>query len=127
MALIECVECQGKVSDHAKACPHCGCPVTAATMPAESQATPALPAHHEATPHPVGTPVSAVILSDGDAEAVATPLADPGIEAAQPATLVQASDQEFEDPLAFLQTECTQPPPPNRVDVLSHGHRCSGV
>lgn len=27
MALIECPECRGKVSDRAFACPHCGCPV----------------------------------------------------------------------------------------------------
>lgn len=40
MALIDCTECGGKISDHAKACPHCGCPVPAATKPAESQATP---------------------------------------------------------------------------------------
>ena len=26
MALIECEECQGKVSSRAAACPHCGCP-----------------------------------------------------------------------------------------------------
>jgi hypothetical protein len=29
MALITCGECNGKVSDQAEACPHCGCPVEA--------------------------------------------------------------------------------------------------
>lgn len=28
MALIRCPECEGKVSDKAQACPHCGCPIT---------------------------------------------------------------------------------------------------
>ena len=27
MALIKCPECEGKVSDQAMACPHCGCPI----------------------------------------------------------------------------------------------------
>jgi len=29
MALIECHECSGQVSDHARTCPHCGAPVIA--------------------------------------------------------------------------------------------------
>jgi len=29
MALIQCHECNGQVSDHARACPHCGAPVIA--------------------------------------------------------------------------------------------------
>ena len=29
MALIQCHECSGQVSDHAKTCPHCGAPVIA--------------------------------------------------------------------------------------------------
>ena len=27
MALLECPECGGKVSDNATICPHCGCPI----------------------------------------------------------------------------------------------------
>ena len=27
MALIKCSECGGTISDKAKACPHCGCPI----------------------------------------------------------------------------------------------------
>lgn len=27
MALVACPECQREVSTHAKACPHCGCPI----------------------------------------------------------------------------------------------------
>lgn len=153
MALIECSECGGKLSNHAKACPHCGCPAPAAVKPAEPQATPPpieastpktvpdqwyyqdgsqihgplsshqlaelaahgslrpehrvrkgtdghwhmagevkglhfapapqahgiqavttapppLPAHHEPATHPIESPVSAIILSDGDTAAV---------------------------------------------------------
>jgi sensor c-di-GMP phosphodiesterase-like protein len=29
MALIQCHECSGQVSDHARTCPHCGAPVIA--------------------------------------------------------------------------------------------------
>lgn len=29
MPLIQCHECKGKVSDHARTCPHCGAPVIA--------------------------------------------------------------------------------------------------
>ena len=29
MALIQCHECRGQVSDHARTCPHCGAPVIA--------------------------------------------------------------------------------------------------
>jgi len=29
MALIQCHECSGQVSDHARTCPHCGVPVSA--------------------------------------------------------------------------------------------------
>jgi hypothetical protein len=35
MALIRCVECDGKVSDRAVACPHCGCPVEMPDLPGE--------------------------------------------------------------------------------------------
>ena len=28
MALLICPDCSGKVSEHAKACPHCGCPIS---------------------------------------------------------------------------------------------------
>ncbi len=28
MALVTCPDCGGKVSEHASACPHCGCPVS---------------------------------------------------------------------------------------------------
>lgn len=34
MALIQCPECEGKVSDKAAACPHCGCPITTKQPPA---------------------------------------------------------------------------------------------
>ena len=43
MALIQCGECKGQVSDQASACPHCGAPlVSAATAvaPAEVPVTP---------------------------------------------------------------------------------------
>lgn len=37
MALIQCPECEGKVSDKAQACPHCGCPISSASQePARS-------------------------------------------------------------------------------------------
>jgi hypothetical protein len=26
MAMIDCRECEGKISERAKTCPHCGCP-----------------------------------------------------------------------------------------------------
>ena len=39
MALTKCNECGGKISDHAKECPHCGCPVVAVVKLAESQNT----------------------------------------------------------------------------------------
>lgn len=34
MAIIECKECGGKVSDSAAACPHCGAPVAVAAVSA---------------------------------------------------------------------------------------------
>lgn len=33
MALIKCPECEGKVSDQAMACPHCGCPISSCQQP----------------------------------------------------------------------------------------------
>lgn len=33
MALISCIECEHVVSEHADACPHCGCPVSYCTNP----------------------------------------------------------------------------------------------
>lgn len=39
MAIIECPECSGKVSTHATSCPHCGCPGTAFSQPAEAKQT----------------------------------------------------------------------------------------
>ena len=36
MALLKCVECGGKVSSRATACPHCGCPVDDGEIVAET-------------------------------------------------------------------------------------------
>ena len=46
MALIICVDCGGKLSDKAEACPHCGCPIEAsmAKPSAPTVKTPPLPA-----------------------------------------------------------------------------------
>ena len=43
MAILECKECKGKVSDTAAACPHCGAPVPS-PAPAPKAAQPAVPA-----------------------------------------------------------------------------------
>lgn len=52
MALITCAECGGKVSDHAKACPHCGCVVV---IPANAQA-PSQPGHLQTRPRDLPAP-----------------------------------------------------------------------
>lgn len=39
MALIQCPECEGKVSDKAQTCPHCGCPISS---PQQTTRTPAV-------------------------------------------------------------------------------------
>ena len=38
MALIKCPECSKQVSDQAKSCPSCGCPISAASHTGEMQA-----------------------------------------------------------------------------------------
>ena len=40
MALIQCPECEGKVSDKAQACPHCGCPISLSLEPARPHTPP---------------------------------------------------------------------------------------
>ncbi len=57
MALIACVECGGKLSDKAKACPHCGSPVEASLAKPSVPATklPPLPAQK---PPPQKPPLS---------------------------------------------------------------------
>ena len=37
MALIQCPECNREISDQAKACPHCGCPVKKKVIKADEQ------------------------------------------------------------------------------------------
>lgn len=39
MALIQCPECEGKVSDRAQACPHCGFPISIQQVPHKSSST----------------------------------------------------------------------------------------
>ena len=58
MALIECVECHGKVSDRAKACPRCGCPVAIVVqpLPAGAEAPPPRPSLNPSSPSRPTTP-----------------------------------------------------------------------
>jgi hypothetical protein len=53
MALITCVDCGGRLSDKAEACPHCGCPVevsVARSLPTVAEAPP--------SPRPAQSPAS---------------------------------------------------------------------
>jgi len=43
MALIRCEECDGRVSDRAEHCPHCGCPVPAPAPPDDAAGVPLPP------------------------------------------------------------------------------------
>lgn len=61
MALISCSECQGKVSDKASACPHCGAPVEAVIQP-DACACPAC--GHAVAAEVKGCPKCKAIFSD---------------------------------------------------------------
>jgi len=80
MGLITCVECNGKVSDRAEACPHCGCPVAIANSKARTLSPTQL--HSEGLPsHAVSPAVQRSAKTSSTPPVVAaspTIIAEPG-------------------------------------------------
>lgn len=71
MALIDCPECGGQVSDRAPTCPHCGVPIAnaaSASAPAEVASSDARADATAQAYAPAGTPASATAVATGPAE-----------------------------------------------------------
>jgi hypothetical protein len=105
MALTECAECGGKVSDKAPACPHCGAPVEIAQVACTECGT-KISANAPSCPK-CGAPTEVMAQ-----RAAATPAVDPPVpQGGQPAT-VQAS------PPAPVPVVMVQGPPPQALTPL---------
>ena len=102
MALLKCVKCSGKVSDHAKACPHCGCPVAVSAvlpLPVVAKGPPPQPQNSSSPSRPSTSPLPARQVPATHPVAVKrdpiVQASDRGETAINPPSILRSADSGF--------------------------------